>query len=51
MLRDISGGYIGDEIPESETWLFQNEEAFETLKKGIRDASKQKISKLNLKNL
>jgi len=39
------------EIPASEAWLFQNKEAFESVKKGLRDASEGKISKLNLKDL
>ena len=39
------------EIPASEVWLFQNKEAFESVKKGLQDASKGKISKLNLKDL
>ncbi len=39
------------EIPASEAWLFQNEEAFESVKKGLKDASEGKISKLNLKDL
>ena len=51
MLQDISGGPIGDEILASEAWLFQNEEAFESVKQGIKDASERKLSKLNLKDL
>ena len=51
MLQDISGGSIGGELPPSEAWLFQNEEAFGSVEKGLKDASKGKISKLNLKNL
>jgi len=39
------------EIPVSEAWLFQNEEAFESVKKGLKDASEGKISKLNLEDL
>lgn len=39
------------EIPASEAWLFQNKEAFESVKKGLKDASKGKISKLNLRDL
>jgi hypothetical protein len=38
------------EIPASEAWLFQNKEAFESVKKGLEDASEGKISKLNLKD-
>jgi len=39
------------EIPASEAWLFQNQEALESVKKGLKDASEGKISKLNLKDL
>ncbi len=39
------------EIPASEAWLFQNEEAFESVKKGLKDASEGKISKLNPEDL
>lgn len=39
------------EIPASEAWLFQNEEALESVKKGLKDASEGKILKLNLKDL
>jgi hypothetical protein len=39
------------EIPASEAWLFRNEEALESVKKGLKNASKGKISKLNLKDL
>ena len=39
------------EIPASEAWLFQNDEAFKSVKKGLKDASQGKISKLNLKDL
>ncbi len=39
------------EIPASEAWLFRNEEALESVKKGLKDASEGKISKLNLKDL
>ncbi len=39
------------EIPASEAWLFRNEEALESVKKGLKDASEGKISKLNLKAL
>ena len=39
------------EIPASEAWLFRNEEALKSVKKGLKDASEGKISKLNLKDL
>jgi hypothetical protein len=51
MLKGIGGVSIGDEIPASEGWLFQNEEAFGRVKKGIRDAPEGKISKLNRKRV
>ena len=39
------------EIPASEAWLFQNKEAFQNVKKGLKEASEGKISKLNLEDL
>jgi len=39
------------EIPASEAWLFRNEEALKSVKKGFKDASEGKISKLNLKDI
>jgi len=39
------------EIPASELWLFQNKEAFESVQKGLKDASEGKITKLNLDEL
>ncbi len=39
------------EIPASEAWLFRNEEALKSVKKGLKDASEGNISKLNLKDL
>jgi len=39
------------EIPASEAWLFRNEEALKSVKKGLKDAFEGKISKLNLKDL
>jgi len=35
------------EIPVSELWLFENKEAMESIKKGLKDAGEGKISKLN----
>ena len=35
------------EIPASDLWIFQNKEAFESVQKGLKDASEGKISKLN----
>ena len=39
------------EIPASELWLFQDKEALESVKKGLKDAAEGKISKLNLDEL
>ncbi len=39
------------EIPASELWLFQDKEALENVKKGLKDAAEGKISKLNLDEL
>ncbi len=33
------------EIPASELWLFQNKEAFESVRKGLKEMSEGKISK------
>ena len=39
------------EIPASELWLFQNKEAIESVKKGLKDAAEGRVSKLNLDEL
>ena len=39
------------ELPVSETWLFQNKEALKSVQKGLDDARKGKISKLDLNKL
>ena len=39
------------EIPASELWLYQNKEALASIRKGLEDASKGKISKLDLDEL
>ncbi len=39
------------EIPASEIWLFQDKEALENVKKGLKDAAEGRISKLNLDEL
>ena len=36
------------EIPASELWLFRNREAFESVQKGLKEASEGKITKLDL---
>jgi len=38
-------------IPLSERWLYKNREAIDGVRKGLKDASKGKISKLNLDEL
>lgn len=35
------------EIPASELWLYQNKEALTSIKKGLQDAARGKISKIN----
>ena len=35
------------EIPASELWLFQNRKAFESVQKGLKEASEGKITKIN----
>ncbi len=39
------------EIPASEHWLFNNKEARESVKRGLRDAAEGKISKLDTQEL
>jgi hypothetical protein len=39
------------EIPASELWLFQDKEALENVKKGLKDGTEGRISKLNLDEL
>lgn len=39
------------EIPASEVWLFKNKKALASVKKGLKDAAKGKVSKLNLRSL
>lgn len=39
------------EIPASEAWLYKNKKAFTSVKKGLKEATEGKVSKLNLKNL
>ncbi|TLD40921.1 MAG: hypothetical protein JETT_2798 [Candidatus Jettenia ecosi] len=38
-------------IPSSESWLYENKEAFESVQRGLKEASEGKISKLNLGEL
>lgn len=39
------------EIPASEHWLFQNKEALESVKRGLKEAAEGKISKLDAQDL
>jgi hypothetical protein len=39
------------EIPASELWLYENEEALDSVKKGLKQAKEGKISKLDLEDL
>jgi len=38
-------------IPPSEAWLYKNKKALESVQKGLKQAAKGKISKLNLDEL
>jgi hypothetical protein len=38
-------------IPSSEAWLYENENALESVQKGLQDAARGKISKLDLADL
>ncbi len=38
-------------ILPSESWLYKNKEALKSVRKGLKDASEGRISKLNLKEL
>lgn len=38
-------------MPSSESWLYENKEAFESVQRGLKEASERKISKLNLDKL
>lgn len=38
-------------IPHSERWLYKNKSALKSVRKGLKDASEGKISKLNLNDL
>jgi hypothetical protein len=39
------------EVPASEAWVFENPEALEAVKAGLRAASEGKVSKLNVDEL
>ncbi len=39
------------EIPASEIWLYENKEALDSVKQGLREAKEGKVSKLDLKRL
>jgi hypothetical protein len=38
-------------IPPSEAWLYENEDAIKSVQKGLRDAARGKVSKLDLADL
>lgn len=38
-------------IPASEAWLFQNPAALSSVRRGLNDAAKGRVSKVNLNNL
>jgi len=38
-------------IPASELWLFENKDALALVQRGLSDAAKGKVSKINLKTL
>jgi hypothetical protein len=40
-----------DLIPPSEAWLFKNKKALESVQKGLKQAARGRISKLNLEEL
>ena len=39
------------EIPTAEVWLFQNQEALTAVKKGLEDAAKGRVSRVDLDKL
>ena len=42
---------MADIIPSSEAWLYKNKEALESVSRGLKDAAKGRISKLNIDEL
>ncbi len=40
-----------DIIPTSEAWLYKNKEALESIRRGLKDAAKGRISKLKMDEL
>ena len=40
-----------DIIPSSETWLYRNKKALESVQRGLKQAAKGKVRKLNLDEL
>ena len=52
--RNIHGQIILDpqvSIPASEAWLFNNPEALESVRRGLKNASEGKVSKVDVDNL
>lgn len=42
---------VFDLIPSSETWLYKNRKALDSVQKGLKQAAKGKVTKLNLDDL
>ena len=42
---------MADIIPASEAWLYKNQEVLESVRRGLKDAAKGKVSKLNIDEL
>jgi hypothetical protein len=42
---------VMDIIPSSEKWLYKNKKALESVQRGLKQASKGKVTKLNLDEL
>ena len=40
-----------DIIPPSEAWLYKNKETLESVRRGLKDAAKSRVSKLNIDEL
>ena len=42
---------IKKNIPDSEVWLFEDAEALEAIRTGLKEAAEGKVSKINLDDL